>query len=209
MKYFLKNPGLMVVNGVNGETYAGGSQEWYLDAWHKRAGCGPVAASAVIWYMARPGFPPGAVSERDLFLALMDEMITYVKPTVRGVNTPAIFTDGMARYVLTHNLNLTSRVLEIPELTKKRPPPGQLAAFVIKAVQSDAPVAFLNLSNGSLKNLDNWHWVTIVAFDDVAMVADVCDQGQTFGVDLGEWLATTALGGAFVYLTPGDAPADI
>jgi len=205
MKYFLKNPDLLAVEGLNGETYTGGSQEWYADSWQKRAGCGPVAASAIVWYMARPPHEPD-VTEKDAFITLMDEMITFIKPTMKGVNTSAIFTDGMARYALKHGLDLISRALEIPELTKKRPSPGQLAAFIIEAIESDAPVAFLNLSNGTLKNLDNWHWVTIVAFDDSTMAADVCDQGNVFGVDLNEWLTTTIFGGAFVYLAP-DGPA--
>jgi len=204
MKYFLKNPDLLAVKGPGGETYTGGSQEWYADVWHKRAGCGPVAASAIVWYMARPARGPAAV-EKDAFLALMDEMITFIKPTVKGVNTSAIFTDGMARYAAKHNLRFIFRVLEIPAPPSRRPAPGRLAAFLNTAITNDAPVAFLNLSNGALKNLDNWHWVTVTAFDGDTMAADVCDQGNAFCVDLGEWLATTALGGAFVYLAPEPA----
>ena len=33
--------------------------------------------------------------------------------------------------------------------------------FVRLGLDQDCPVAFLNLSNGRLTNLDSWHWVTI------------------------------------------------
>jgi len=203
MKYTLKNPENLCVRGPDGETHTGGSQEWYADPWRKKAGCGPVAAANIIWYAARPEREKNnseARAEPDgkqRFAALMDEMITHIVPTMRGVNTSAIFTDGISGYAAAHKLNFAPLALEVPAQAGKRPGPAEVGAFIANAIQDDMPVAFLNLSNGSLKNLDSWHWVTIFAFDGETMDADFCDQGKVFTVNINEWLDTTLLGGAF------------
>ena len=53
MKIKLAKPELLNITNTDGETFTGGSQEWYEDKWHKKSGCGPVAASNLIWYMMR------------------------------------------------------------------------------------------------------------------------------------------------------------
>ena len=59
----------------------------------------------------------------------------------------------------------------------------------------------MNLSNGMLTNLESWHWVTITALCTDTNKAEISDYGKSFEVDLSQWLKTSALGGAFVYLT--------
>ena len=201
-KHALKHPERLTVLGPNNETYTGGSQEWYTDTWHKRAGCGPVTAATLLWYTAREIFVPNGADTVSAFIQLMDDIFKYVTPTMKGVNTSDIFTDGLTRFTAERNVSITQRVMEIPAVGK-RPAIKDAAGFITDALNADAPVAFLNLSNGTLKNLDNWHWVTVFAYDGDTHQADICDLGNAFTIDMAEWLRSTALGGAFVYFTVG------
>ena len=186
-------------------TAIGGSQDWYPEERPRRAGCGPVAASNIMWYMSRlrPEWRRLCdVSSRDKpsFIRLMQEMYNYVTPGQRGVNTSAIFTDGAVRFGAAHGVTLTPRVLEIPELLRRRPSWDAVCDFISAALSENRPVAFLNLSNGALQNLENWHWVTIFALDAGAKTVSVSDQEKVLSIDLAKWLETTLLGGALVYL---------
>jgi hypothetical protein len=87
--------------------------------------------------------------------------------------------------------------LDIPKLG--RPSAPEVLGFVAAGLDSDCPVAFLNLSNGNQPQLDGWHWVTIIGLDDRA-VARISDQARLIEVNIEEWLGSTLLGGAFVYI---------
>ena len=190
----LAEPGRLELIDSNNEAYTGGSQEWYEDRWHRMSGCGPVAASNLIWYMT------GAKGGIALYLELMREMYTFVTPGRYGVNTSAIFTDGISRYCIKGALNYIPQALDIPSPLRKRPNRDTVRAFIATALQGDSPVAFLNLSNGSLDNLEAWHWVTIITFDTETMRTGICDNGKILEIDISAWLGTSILGGAFVYL---------
>lgn len=205
MKIILAAPESLSVKSNNGKIYTGGSQEWYTDNWHRKAGCGPTVASNLIWHITKS--QPELIlfshekGENESFIELMDEMITFITPGLQGVNTSAMFYEGFIRYGEKHGVKFIPHVLEIPCKTSKRPKPDAVCEFIADALQSNAPVAFLNLSNGALKNLENWHWVTIISFEPDTMTAGICDQGDTLTIDLGEWLRTSMLGGALVYMT--------
>jgi len=217
MKITLASPESLNVKSDTGEIYTGGSQEWYADNWHRKAGCGPTVASNLVWYIYRtsPGLKslPEFISctrengGQNSFIKLMEEMIAFITPGLQGVNTSALFYEGFIRYGEKHGVKFTPHILEIPCKTSKRPEPDAVCEFIAAALRADSPVAFLNLSNGVLKNLENWHWVTIIAleaFESGTMSADVCDQGDILSIDLAEWLKTTILGGAMVYMTLSD-----
>ena len=205
MKLTLADPEWLNVKDNNGKIYTGGSQEWYADNWHRKAGCGPTVASNLIWYMMKSQPESISYSRKDggqnNFLELMDEMISFITPGLQGVNTSAIFYEGFMRYGEKRGIKFIPHVLEIPGKPSKRPEPDAVCAFIAAALQADAPVAFLNLSNGTLENLENWHWVTIIAFERDTMAADICDQGDALTIDFGEWLRTSILGGALVCMT--------
>ena len=197
MKYMLAKPEMLNIIGDDGKIYTGGSQEWYTDGWHIKAGCGPTVASNIIKYK----LPElcGSDTQAD-FLKLMQEMISFITPGLRGVNSSAMFCEGFIKYGENHRLKFNPNVLEIPCCHAKRPTLDKLCGFILAALQADSPVAFLNLSNGTLENLDNWHWVTILALEPEIMHADICDQGEIININLGEWLSSSLLGGAFVYI---------
>lgn len=191
-------------------TYYGANQLWYATEWQRRAGCGPTAASHLLWYLSQSGSGCGPLctydcSGRGGFLCLMETVWQYVTPTKMGVNSTDIFTEGALRYARDRGVTLDARVLEISSVPFLRPKPGELSAFLTAAMSDNLPVAFLNLSNGSLRNLDNWHWVTLVSIDPGALTAQMYDQGARQTIDLGRWLKTTTLGGGFVVLDPEPA----
>ena len=190
----LAAPDSLTIIGLNGEKYIGGKQEWYEDRWQRMSGCGPVVASNLIWYMTREH---GRI---EYYLKLMHEMFTFVTPGKLGVNTSAIFSEGIVKYGLKNGLHFDPKILDIAPALRKRPCIDTVREFITGALQMDAPVAFLNLSNGSLDNLETWHWVTIIALDAESMHVEVCDYGKKVVMDMSEWLRTSRLGGALVYL---------
>ena len=198
MNLALMNPDRINVMGENNAIYFGGSQEWFGERWRRQSGCGAVAASNIIWYMR--WHMRGGRNGKDYYIELMKEMFGFVKPGILGVNSPTIFVNGIKRYGARREMQITAHVLEIPAWKRRRPDICAVMGFIASALQTDAPVAFLNLSNGSIKNLGSWHWVTIVAIDTDAMRAKISDYGNQSDIDISEWLKTSALGGAFIYL---------
>ena len=195
MKVALTKPDGLKLTGINGETYIGGSQEWYKDSWHIASGCGPIAASNLIWFRTQPQGGQGQ------YIDLMSEMYTYLTPGMKGINTSALFMGGISRYGMEHSLNILPRALDIPNRPRRRPDIDMVRKFIISALNADAPVAFLNRSNGKVSNLENWHWVTIIAFDTDILHAQISDYGKVSELDISKWLRTSILGGAFVFLT--------
>ncbi len=205
MKKTLSRPELLEIAHTEESAAIGGSQDWYNDKWHQMSGCGPTAASNLIWYLSRSrtelnGICTVGDGDRLNYMSLQHEMFGYVTPGRGGVNRVFIFTEGILRYCEAHKASLRAQHLEVPRKPAKRPSADEVRDFVRQGIESDCPVAFLNLSNGTLKNLDAWHWVTIVEFDPDTMQTTISDQGLLLEIDLGEWLKTSILGGAFSYL---------
>jgi hypothetical protein len=205
MKKTLTHMTQLEIQSPDGSIHIGGLQDWYGTIWQRRAGCGPTTASNLIWYLSKTQTAmetlcQAADSTQASFLILMETVFNYITPGRGGVNTTRIFTDGAIQYGLDRNVPIGAQVLDIPMVRHKRPTPKALGDFILDAINDDLPVAFLNLSNGALKNLDTWHWVTILGMDTNSMWATICDQGLSWDIDLAKWLKTTVLGGGMVYL---------
>ena len=194
MRITLSAPDKLNIISPSGEVFTGGSQNWYKRRWHKISGCGPVAASNLIWYLTGPR------SGMKQYLEIMQEMYSIVTPGIKGVHTSGIFTDGIERYGVKHDLQFTCKVLEIASKSNDRPSIDAVCEFIRIALDSDSPLAFLNLSNGSLNNLESWHWVTIISYDPDSAQIEVCDYGKKLELDISVWLKTSMLGGALIYL---------
>ena len=185
----------MNITEPGGATYIGGSQDWYDVRWHRMSGCGPVAASNLVWYkLCMQG-------DKRQYEILIREMYFFMTPDIHGVNTSEIFTDAVSRYGAEKGLQFVMQVLEIPKNANSRPDNKTTIEFLASALHSDLPVAFLNLSNGTLKNLENWHWVTILSLDKITGLTEVSDYGKKLDIDISEWLNSTRLGGCFVSLS--------
>lgn len=196
---------LLKIAKADGGFCYGPNQEWYQHIWQRKAGCGPTTCSQLIWYLSRTragyqGLCPHDGSTQAGFLQLMEEVWDYVTPGRHGVNTTGILTEGALGYGRERHLELGCQVLEIPEAPGERPTSEVMADFILGALEQDRPVAFLNLSNGMVQNLDAWHWVTLVAFSRESFLAEMYDNEERDQIDLEMWLRTTTGGGGFVAL---------
>lgn len=194
---YLATPDHQIVPGCN--------QDWYPDSWQRRAGCGPTTATNLLIYHQRAG-RLGLKDEIQTTadgLALMEQVWHHVKPTAMGVHTPGIFRNGLKTFFQARHVSLQPQALLIPRRKNLRPKLSEVIDFIRTGLEKDSPVAFLNLSNGTVRNLDNWHWVTVTALDDSQsprIELEICDNLNRFSIDLKEWYETTHLGGGFVYL---------
>lgn len=185
----------------------GASQLWYGSWFRRMAGCGPTAASNLIWYLAatKPAvcrrLCDRDCTKRSNMLELMNRVWRYVTPGLRGVDKAPTMVEGVIRFGNEREAPLAYRLLEIPEATAERPDEEAVFAFLSHAFQEDLPVAFLNLSSGEVGNLESWHWVMLVAVDRL-LKAEIYDQGLRKMIDLALWLRTTVGGGALVTFEP-------
>jgi len=189
----------------NGRQSWGANQIWLPTEFKRRAGCGPTVGAHLMWYLARTQqgmarLCPYDAHTRAGAVELMLEMWEYITPGRRGVNSPDIFFNGAMRYAGDRCVPLTYTCLEIAPIHCKRPTPQEVCAFLSAALEGGLPVAFLNLSNGALTNLDNWHWVTVIAVDAAARTGTIIDQSKLFDINLDLWVRSTLAGGAFVTL---------
>ncbi len=182
----------------------GCDQEWYGLPWQRLAGCGPTVATNLLLYLARAGVIglPLPVGGRQDARRLMDLVWRSVTPSMHGVNKTSHFCRGLAHFCEAHHLPLVCESLDVPRKAATRPALAEVLAFVAEALADDSPVAFLNLHNGEVENLDDWHWTTLVALetDSNGARATIYDNGVELTIDLALWLATTTLGGGFARL---------
>ena len=193
----------------SGKLY-GCDQEWYQSHWQRISGCGPTAASNLMYYISRSqqsAFGDTMTNSKGKCLALMEKVWTYVTPTQQGVDTTKRFVDSLGRYLDELQLKADLRILNIAEDVQKRPIAKDIVTFLDQAMQNDAPVAFLNLCNGDEAMLEEWHWVTVIAMEfneDMSQVyVEILDESQIKRINLSLWLSTTTLGGGFVYIDAG------
>ncbi|NLT58790.1 MAG: hypothetical protein GXX99_07495 [Clostridiales bacterium] len=203
----LSNPSRLLLRRQDGDAVWGANQIWYPTEFKRRAGCGPTVGSHLAWYLAQQAgleaLCPQDCSVQDGMLALMEEMWFYITPGRRGVNSTELFTGGLTRYARDRGVALCCDVLEVPPLHCIRRPSAQaLLAFAGAALRRDLPLAFLNLSNGALHNLDNWHWVTLVGVNPQTGAATMVDQCGRREINLDLWLRTTLFGGGLVAARP-------
>lgn len=181
--------------------YYGGDQEWYPDRWQRQAGCGPTSCSNLLWYLAQtqggcaPLCPYNA-AQKPGFIQLMADVWHYVTPGNMGVNSTDIFAKGAERYGKDKGIFLKATALPVAPIHNCTRDSDGVFAFLAQSLRRELPVAFLNLSNGTLQNLDSWHWVTLVALRGGE--AQIYDQGKALWIDLRQWLSTSLMGGGFV-----------
>jgi hypothetical protein len=220
----LAQPDLLLIHarGTGATTY-GCDQEWYAEYWQRQAGCGPCTAATVLYYLSRrqPGHErlyTAASHDRTDFTHFMSEIWHYVTPGNMGVNEASILAEGVKDFAASHGIILQPHVLRIPRSHQSRPTFPDLVDFIRQGLAADCPVAFLNLSNGQLTNLDNWHWVTITRLDHPAdavlphdegqpddVLVTIADSGDYKVINLSLWYRTTLLGGALVYFSAAAA----
>jgi len=132
---------------------------------------------------------------------LMEAVWQFITPSIMGVHTVQHFSQGLEKFAKDHAIQMSCKTLDYPRNRKKRPPTSDVIGFIAAGLDADCPVAFLNLSSGDIKELDSWHWVTIVKLqiDETTegYRAEAYDGDKTIWFDLQRWCETTA-GGGFV-----------
>lgn len=197
----IKHPEWMDISCPDGAVSHGANQDWFPETFQQRAGCGPTTASQIFCYLARRGpelaplctpLPVGQAA----FVEYMCRVWQFVTPRSHGLNRPEYMAEDMAAYGAARGVALSPTLFAFPSARTKRPPWEQLRCFVTASLAADCPVAFLNLDNGKIKDLDRWHWVTVVGLEE--NMAAVVDNGRSFTMDLKLWYATTKTRGGFV-----------
>lgn len=200
-RVFVRQSGLFTITGEDGAIYRGADQDWFPRQIQRWSGCGPTTAALILSYLAaiKPELGalwPDRAMNQPAFSHFMCQVWEYVTPREHGLHQPSMFQEGVRAFSLARGLTLEPQVLEVPAARTHRPPFEEIAAFLCASLERDCPVAFLNLSNGKVSQLDRWHWVTIIGMD--GPMAHILDSGREFPIDLSLWYETTKKRGGFV-----------
>lgn len=211
MNISLSDPDLLAVTDEKtGEISYGCDQEWFTHWWQRLAGCGTSVAASIVLYPENKRRAAGdlpRITEKKQALLLMEELWEYVTPTAKGVNTTKLFYGPLASYLESKGLKYRYKFLDLPAEKNERPALKEAADFIAEALSLDVPVAFLNLSRGEEVNLDEWHWVTIIALDDAEeetgkqFFVRILDEGRIKKIDFSLWYNTTKKDGGLVYFS--------
>jgi len=195
-----------VIDEITQKACYGYHQECYATEWQRLSGCGPSAATNILSYLSHTRSILGLdqiFNNKKNCLPPMEEIWKYVTPTTEGIPTTKIFYEAVLSYTRSKGLNVEYDFCDLPEDKVNRPKLKEIIKFIEGALLKDAPIAFLNLCNGGVKNLDPWHWVTIISLeyanDGRSAFVNILDEGKIKKIDFELWYTTTTLGGGFVY----------
>lgn len=196
---YIMNPDALTLSKPDGELQLGCDQENYKSTWQRMSGCGPTAATNLYLYSLPDIGRHRTINEG---IGLMDEIWHYVTPRFGGgVNNTKIFTSGLSKYLDEKEIKYTFEVVEVPQKKEQRRSVIEVRDFILASINNDLPVAFLNLHNGEEKQLDAWHWVTVVGYEmspNDELYLDIFDGGKLISVNLDQWYDKTKKGGGFV-----------
>lgn len=200
---------LNITDSKTRQSYFGGTQEWYPSEWGRKAGCGPTCAANLTAYLAltRPALRAlyrGKDTDRIEFLRHMGEIFPFVAPGPMGLNRVELFSEGVVAFAASRDILLIPHVFPVSgNRDPSRPPVSALMAFVRAGLSADCPLGFLNLSRGDEKNLQDWHWISIISadFKTDQLTARASDEGILREFDLGLWYLSTQMSGGFAYFT--------
>ncbi len=209
----ISNPNLLrILDERTHKAYYGCDQEWYPTEQQRLSGCGPSVACTIMSYLNHARSPSDleqSFTSKEYCLFLMEEIWEYVTPTKEGIPATKMFCEAVLAYTKSKDLNVEYGFCDVPEDKSIRPTLPEVLIFLEEALLKDAPIAFLNLCNGDEKNLERWHWVTIISLEHAEHGGSACvnilDEGLVKKIDLALWFRTTTLGGGFVYFisSPG------
>lgn len=197
---------LQVTNAGSNEIFCGSDQEWFPTEQQRLTGCGPSAAANILFYLDRKDNADCCGRNRGDLLAFMEDAWTSITPEKNGIPSTGLFREKLEQYANRHGRLFQYFTLDIPPQRSEQPPLSTVVEFIRQGLQSDVPVAFLNLDHGEEENLESWHWVTIAALTSAANLETayiaICDEGIEKQINLKLWLETTVQGGGFVYFLP-------
>ncbi len=198
------HPEWLQIRTETGVSY-GFDQEWFTDAWQRRAGCGPTTATQVVMYRAyKDGLlNPGEHKTIDSVLPWMEKLWTYVTPGHGGLYKTRWFVEGVQSYLHDNQLGYSVKSLSIYPFNINRPTSESVAEFIDAALSEDCPVGFLNRHRGKEEGLSTWHWVPLIGMrrDGKEYRCFVYDEGMERYFSLNQWLKDSTLGGGFVFIS--------
>ena len=215
MSHNLSQPERFTITGPQGETYRGGNQEWYRDLWQQpgRAAAPPLPPPC--WPTSprpTPAWPPWprqqGHTQAGFLLQYMEAPLALCHPPAPGAGQAGEPGGWAAGPSPCPGGVLQGGDPQDPPPAGEPPQPRRLPGFsLIQSLDANCPVAFLNFSNGSLPNLDSWHWVPSSPSPrgEGVLLCTILDEGAEKVIDLALWQETTLLGGALVTLFPDPA----
>jgi hypothetical protein len=202
----IKNPELFIIKDNTDREYYGGNQAWYPKYWARQAGCGATSAANIMSYLAETRTEYAKLYSqksrlKNDYIHHMEVMFDYVKPGLMGVNHVDMYINGINKYAKSKGLFLKTNLLSIDKDTIDKRSKLELTEFVQKAMELDAPIAFLNLSRGEELRLQNWHWITItsVQIEEDHIWAFASDEGIKRKFDLQLWYMTSKMHGGLIF----------
>lgn len=202
----IKHPEAFNIKASTGGKSFGGNQEWFPKYWARKAGCGATSAANIMAYLAQTRADYINLYEHDSnrkedFTRHMEVLFDYVKPGPMGVNHVDKYIKGVKEYAMSKGVSLVTNLLSLEKETKDKRTKKELEEFVVRAMEIDSPIGFLNLSRGEERRLQDWHWITItsVQIEENHIWAVASDEGIERRFDLLLWYMTTRMHGGLIY----------
>lgn len=173
----------------------GGNQDWMIDEWMNKGGCGALAACDSCIYFAREwerkGKPFGGLYPYDCgnltkedYIRFGDVMKPYLAPRRMGINTLKIYMDGFREY-----LEAAAPEPKGEDGVRCRiamsPFPGtrtlkEAKTAVRKQIDKKLPIPCLILHHKS-PNLEDyvWHWFLLIGYEELE--EDMMVKAVTYG----------------------------
>lgn len=220
-KSSLSNKDFLPIYNEDGTLDYGGDQNWFNSAIGKNGGCGTVAASNLLAYMAisnskyKKLYNYPDLSKKN-FIAHMNKVYNYVTPySIFGVSLGvwplSKFENGVTNYAKDHEIELKG-IHKNGAFNK-----NNTSDYIRTALDNNLPVAMLIAINSKLRNIEvtlpngnNWiqnsferHWVTIteIKTDNIAQktTLKVSTWGGYSYLDLDDYINGEQLYAALLY----------
>lgn len=199
----IKNKNYLEFDDTGRKLY-GYNQDWFSTEYKRTRGCGPTVATMMLNYMAtreavKLPFSGNSIAEAT---TAMEQVWEYFIPNaLLGLYSSKNFCLGGSWFIFDYGLSWKIRRLRVALLKKERPSLKKTVDFIKRGLDSDCPVAFLNLHKGKSRQLESWHWNLIVGIEEENghYIVTCYDNGAIKNFNLGLWLATSKIGGGFVY----------
>lgn len=153
----------------DGTTTYGGKQAWYGNSVGADRGCGPVAASNILYYMSASStnykklYPYTSLTKTN-FVNFMISIYKQISPAPFGETSYNSFASDVSKWADKQGVSLTVHKAKIEKNNK-----ASVESSFIDALKKDKPVALLNWcldyrDPGTNKEKVGWHWVTVTKY---------------------------------------------
>lgn len=189
----------------DGQTWYGGTQDWYESIGNRNNGCGPVAACNILYYMSTKDskyeklYPYSSLSHTN-FVKFMNWIHMYVSPSPLGEFSLTSWRNDVINYASDFGVSLVSSPCSVSSSR------NVCASYIKSGLKNDRPVGSVNLALAvGSGQVEAWHWVTITKYyqssNDNRWVA-ISSMGKRRSIDWDAYyanMASSVLKGGFAY----------